>query len=165
MKQFEPPDIHHLTAAEGWIELGSPVEANAELENIAPELRAHPAVLDLRWHIYAHLKKWDECMFLADRVVVADPTLVSGWIHRSFALHELKRTQEAFDLLFPAVELFPKAELIRYNLACYCAQLGKIKEAREWLEKAFALGDAKEMKLRALDDPDLEPLWLTTGNG
>ena len=27
----------------------------------------------------------------------------------------------------------------------------------------FAMGDAKELKLQALDDPDLAPLWLLEG--
>ena len=63
-------------------------------------------------------------------------------------------------MLLPAVELFPKLWLVPYNLACYCAQLGRLQEARQWLKKAFKLGDAKEVKLMALDDPDLEPLWL-----
>jgi hypothetical protein len=48
---------------------------------------------------------------------------------------------------------------MRYNLACYECQLGRLELAKEWLEKAFKLGDAKKMKLAALDDPDLEPLW------
>jgi hypothetical protein len=33
-----------------------------------------------------------------------------------------------------------------------------LDQAKNWLEKSFALGDAKKMKLATLDDPDLEPL-------
>jgi hypothetical protein len=44
---------HHLNAALGWLELGDHVEAYAELENITPALRSHPAVLELRWQISA----------------------------------------------------------------------------------------------------------------
>jgi hypothetical protein len=32
-----------------------------------------------------------------------------------------------------------------------------------WLERAFALDEKKELKLMALDDPDLEPLWKNIG--
>jgi hypothetical protein len=32
-----------------------------------------------------------------------------------------------------------------------------------WLEKAFELGDPKQLKLMALDDPDLEPFWTEIG--
>jgi hypothetical protein len=38
-----------------------------------------------------------------------------------------------------------------------------LEEARAWLRKAIDLGDEKEIKLRALDDPDLEPLWANIG--
>ena len=34
-------DSRHLLAAEGWLDLGAPLEADAELDCIAPELRAH----------------------------------------------------------------------------------------------------------------------------
>jgi hypothetical protein len=41
--------------------------------------------------------------------------------------------------------------------------LGNLERAKQWLEKAFAIGDARKMKLAALDDPDLEPLWKEIG--
>ena len=83
----------------------------------------------------------------------------AAWIHWSYVLHELKRTAEARDNLLRVVEKFPISATMRYNLACYECQLGRLERAKEWLEKAFALGDAKGMKLAALDDPDLQPLW------
>jgi hypothetical protein len=36
------------------------------------------------------------------------PKIARGWRGRSFALHELKRTQAAHDLLLPAAERFPE---------------------------------------------------------
>jgi hypothetical protein len=39
--------------------------------------------------------------------------------------------------------------------------MGKKKEAWNWLEKAFDIAtNPAELKSMALDDPDLEPLWL-----
>ena len=49
--------------------------------------------------------------------------------------------------------------MIQYNLACYCAQLGQLDAAQEHLHKSYELGDAKQIKLMALDDEDLKPLW------
>ena len=49
--------------------------------------------------------------------------------------------------------------MIQYNLACYCAQLGQLDAAKEYLEKSYELGDTKQIKLMALDDDDLKPLW------
>ncbi len=78
--------------------------------------------------------------------------------------HELKRTAEARDNLLRVVEKFPMSPTIRYNLACYECQLGRLEHAKKWLEEAFRLGDPKKLKLMALDDPDLEPLWKNIGS-
>jgi len=163
VKPLEPPDTFHLDAAIGWLGLGNWQEANEELEKITPQLRAHPDVLEVRLEIYAKAGKWEPCVDLGNALVQAVPESPFGWMQRSFALHELKRTQEAADLLKPAADLFPKEWLIRYNLACYACQLGNRKEARTWLELAFELGDPKQVKLMALDDPDLEPIWTEIG--
>ncbi len=48
---------------------------------------------------------------------------------------------------------------MRYNLAYYECPLGRLQQAKEWLEMAYKLSDRKTMKLAALSDPDLEPLW------
>jgi Flp pilus assembly protein TadD len=81
----------------------------------------------------------------------------------AYALHEQKRTQEAWNVLLPVADKFPDDATIRYNLACYACQLGRLDQARAWLEKAFALGNARKMKLMALEDPDLRPLWEKIG--
>jgi len=62
-------------------------------------------------------------------------------------------------LLDEAAKLFPTEWSIQYNLACYCAQLGQLDAAREHLGKSYELGDAQQIKLMALDDEDLKPLW------
>jgi tetratricopeptide (TPR) repeat protein len=158
MKPLERPDDLHLQAAQGWLELGNHLEANEELEKIAPERRAHPDVLDVRWHIYAHAKKWDACVDIANAIIKLDAERAEAWVHRSFALHELKRTKEAFDQLRSVADRFQKVWNIPYNLACYCAQLGQLDECQKWFNKAMAL-DEQTVKREAIDDPDLKPLW------
>ncbi|MDB6018136.1 MAG: hypothetical protein JWR19_2625 [Pedosphaera sp.] len=83
MNPLTPPNTHHLIAAQGWLELGNPVEANEELEKITPALRAHPNVLEIRWQIYAKTKKWEACVDLGNALVNATPDLPESWIHRS----------------------------------------------------------------------------------
>ena len=164
IQPLQPPDSHHLLAAQGWLELGDHVEANQELENIAPTLRAHPYVLEMRWQIYAVAKDWEAALTIASSLVQMMPENPFGWIHRSFALHEMKRTAEARDSLMPVLDRFPGHAILRYNLACYECQLGRLEQAKNWLQKAFAIGDPKKIKLMALDDPDLGPLWKEIGN-
>ena len=163
VKPLEPPDTFHLSAAIGWLGLGNWHEANEELEKITPALRIHPDVLEIRWLIHAKAEKWDLCVDIGNALVKAVPDRSFGWLQRSFALHVLKRTQEALDTLSIAAFHFPNDWQIRYNLACYACQLGNHKEAQEWLRLAFSMGNAKQVKLMALNDPDLEPLWKEIG--
>src|SRR6266550_5098331 len=99
MKPLEPPDSHHLKAAQGWLELGdhqSALEegdhqsALEELELINPLMRAHPDVLSVRCGIYGAAKKWDVVVTVATALIKTAPKNLSGWIQRSYALHELK---------------------------------------------------------------------------
>ena len=64
-------------------------------------------------------------------------------------------------------KLEPNATL-PYHLARYCCRLGQVDEAKTWLEQAFAVaqekGEMDQLRLRALNDPDLEPLWKESGN-
>lgn len=161
--RFSAADQRHLQAAEGWIELGNHAEANEELENITPQLRAHPKVLKLRWQIYAAANNWEATLDIASAIIQIAPEDPFGWIHRSKSLYGLKRTVEARDNLLRVVDQFPRNAVMRYDLARYECQLGRLKEAERWLQKAFEIGDATKMKLAALDDRDLEPLWRNIG--
>ena len=67
--------------------------------------------------------------------------------------------EKAKVVLDEAAKLFPGDSMIQYNLACYCAQLGQLDAAQEYLDKSYELGDAQKIKLMALDDEDLKPLW------
>ena len=115
--------------------------------------------LEVRLHLHAREKKWDACVDVACAIIDADPTRPDGWIHRSFALHELKQTQHALDRLLPVADKFPTVWTIPYNLACYACQLSRLDEARTWLQRALKLGGKDTIKRMALNDPDLEPLW------
>ena len=159
MNPLPVPDSRHLLAAQGWLELGAPLEADAELDCIAPELRSHPAVLLLRWQVYARLRRWDGALDIGTALTKLLPNNPASWVNRAFALHELHRTAEAQKQLLDVIDRFPTIATMRYNLACYACQLGDLKAAQDWLAQAFAIDDSDALKQEALDDPDLDPLW------
>ncbi len=163
MKPLPFEDQRHLVAAQGWFELGDCIEATEELDQITPEMRGHPSVLEVRFHIYTAAKKWEYAAEIAKAISEFAPESPFGFIHQAYSLHELNRTQEAWNMLLPVVDKFPKEYIIRYNLACYACQLGNLKEARHWLKKAIGLASTKEVELMALNDPDLEPLRKEIG--
>jgi predicted Zn-dependent protease len=152
-------DQRQLDAAEGWLELGNWLEANEELEGISPKMRTHPCVLRVRWEIYAKAGKWEMAAEIARTLSEVLPDNSWGFIQLAYSLHELKRTPEAKSVLLPLVTRFPDESTIQYNLACYCCQLGELKEAWQWLEKAIDQENKRDIRIVALEDPDLEPLW------
>jgi tetratricopeptide (TPR) repeat protein len=152
---LEPPDIHHLNAAEGWLGLGNLIEAERELANLSSRILSHPEVLRVKYDYYGKARQWELAAETAQLLSEVVPETPYGWIHLAYALHELKRTPEAYNVLIPIMDRFPEEFVIRYNLACYSCQMGDLDEARAWLKKAIALAGTKTIKEMALDDTDL----------
>ena len=73
MKELSLQDQRFLDAAEGWLGLGDHLAANEELEQITPELRATPKVLEVRLRIYWAAKKWEACVEIAGALVNLKP--------------------------------------------------------------------------------------------
>jgi tetratricopeptide (TPR) repeat protein len=153
-----PPDSHHLRAAEGWLGLGNSEEAAQELAKLASPLLSHPQVLGVTYQLYENTRQWERAAETAELLCQIVPEAPLGWIHLAYALHELKRTREAYNVLLPVVNRFPDAYVIRYNLACYCCQLGELEESRVWLQQAIAVVGSDTIKAMAADDPDLQLL-------
>ncbi|NBQ25306.1 MAG: tetratricopeptide repeat protein [Verrucomicrobia bacterium] len=144
---------HHLASAEGWLLLHNPIEALGELQCIPLEDRKDLLFLELNWRLHADLQEWEEALKVA--------TDTSGYILRSYAIRRSKEgsLEAASQALLEAAAKFPKESIIPYNLACYAAQLGNLKEARDFLRMALELGDRQQMIRMARRDEDLKPLW------
>ena len=56
---LEPEEQQHVTAAQGYVELGMYLDADAELDRIDPDVRHLPEVLAVRVQIYDALEKWE----------------------------------------------------------------------------------------------------------
>ena len=161
MKTIEPPDAHLLNAAMGWLGLGLPVDAEAEIERITPSLRTHPDVLEVRWQICAARKGWQACLDLANELREAAPDRPGSWINRAYSLRRVEGggLPLAQECLMQALASFPVEPVILFNLACYACQLGDMEAARQWLNRALRAGSEAVIKKMALNDPDLEALW------
>ncbi len=157
IKPLEPPDSLCLKAAEGWFELGNLKESVEEFGKIELEFRYHPDVLDFQTKFFLKVKNWETCIEVSTALIQLETKSPTPYIRRSFALHELKRTQEAFDQLLTAASMF-SSWLVNYNLACYCAQLGKLDDAQKWYKIALGINEGAVTKI-ASTDPDLKPFW------
>ena len=154
-----PPDNLHLSSATGWLQLGNPTEALADLGKVSAEHREHHEVLHLEWHIHAQNKDWESCVEIGRVMVNLHPHDIAGWINQANALFYLKRGQEAFELLESVREKHPKNEAIPYNLSCYACQFGDLTLAMDCYQAAEQVGDREKIREVALQDPDMEPIW------
>lgn len=143
--------------------LGNPLEANEELEQIDSECSFHPAVLAMRWQVYAGAQWWEAAYVVSKALIEFAPEAPAAWICHANTVRNYKGLMEAWHTLLGAVNKFPKDAVVRYNLACYAAQLGLLEEACGWLIQAFNIDDSSQLKVAALYDADLQPLWTKIG--
>jgi predicted Zn-dependent protease len=164
IKPLDTPDFFRVQAAEGWLGLGDVESADDELREISPSERTHPAVLTVRYQIYAHAKQWDQAVDVAHDLAKTLPEKSFAWINLAYATRRKTggSIPEAKKILLGAEPKFPAEYLFPYNLACYCSQLGEWKQAEQWLKKAAKIDNAAVKKM-AVDDHDLKPLWENLG--
>ena len=148
----------HLSAAHGYLELGLPLEAWNELEAIEPPpRRVELPVLGLRVAIFHALERWGPMAEVCRHLVTVQPGELPWVMWLALATRHHEGIPAARDILLAAMVRFPKAGAISFNLACYAAQSGDLEDAKDCLRRALELDES--LKLRALDEPDLAPLW------
>ena len=105
-------------------------DAALALEEIEPEDKIRNEVLGARVNLYMAAKKWDMAAAVASHLVKVEPENEDWWISLA---------------------------MIAFSLACYASVTGRMEEAKKHLRDAIALD--KDIRLLAIDDEDLRPLW------
>jgi hypothetical protein len=155
------PDLHFLHWAEGWLDLGNSHEAHRELEQIRPDRRGHPDVLSLRWQIYAEEQHWSDCFVLALSWTERWPTDPRGWIALAQTFYHRKQIADAYSVCVAKATDFPECWELLYNTARYACLLGRLTEAMQYVQVAMVVGDPKDVRQRALNDPDLTAIFAS----
>ena len=127
------------------------------LDEIAPEDKNRNEVLGARVVLYMAAKKWDMAAAIASHLVKVDPNNEAWWINLAYSLRRIEGVEKAEAILLRAQAIHPKVAMIAFNLACYASVTGRIEEAKTRLRHAIDLD--KDIRLLALDDEDLRPLW------
>lgn len=153
------PDHFFLRAARGWLELGNHREAEAELAQVRPEFAAHPDVLEARFQSLVGQRRHAEALGIARQQVAVDAVDHRGHLNLGNALFWLEQPEAACDAVTAVLDRFPAISALPYNLACYCVRMGRLDQARAWLDRSFASGRRENIIAYALTDPDLEALW------
>ena len=155
---LEPEELKHLEAAQGYCGLGMYLDADDEIERIDAYARAVPEVLGVRVEIYRNLEKWEQMQAVAKTLAVNMDGEPHWWVCWAFATRRAECLDKARDILILALEQYPRAAVVHYNLACYECQLGDLGAAKRHLEVAFS--QEPECRLTALEEADFQPLWL-----
>ena len=134
MMSLEAPDHQYWKPAVGYVELGMFHEANDQLENIDPFNRAASEVLAVRIPVYRGLKKGELMREVAKGLAEFQPNDIQWTISLAYATRRADSIQAAKETLLNTESKFPKEAIIKYNLACYCCQLGEIESAKNYLK-------------------------------
>jgi uncharacterized protein HemY len=110
-------DQKHFEYARGWIGLGSWLEANTELDNIAPEMRGHPKVLRMRFVIYHRLQRWPLVYELGRALSAADVVTGDDLFIFARAACRVGKLRDAFDAIQRAIDRAEGDKKKNYRLA------------------------------------------------
>jgi len=148
--------VQLLSRCEGFVELKMPDRADRELDSISPEFQQHFYVRWMRVAVLQVRKSWSKALPLALALRDECPTDAGFWIQLAYITRRAENIETARIILSEAMTLFPDNDTIRYNMACYACQLGRMDEARKLLRKAIAADET--WRKAALNDDDLQEL-------
>lgn len=152
-------DIHAICRrALGFLELGMPEDAIAELDEITVE---SSIALHLRVDALFRLEEWQAAAGVCEPMTRREPSDPGWWIQFAYAVRRARSLEEAEGVLREALGHHPQHGLILYNLSCYACIRGDRDEAVGLLSRAIA-GNPEEMLKMAVRDPDLEGIrpWI-----
>lgn len=150
------PFDRHFQAAQGYLDLGLPLEAHEELEEIEPEMRHLSEVLAMKVPIFRALKAWRLLEVVSKELAIRQFDVPEWQLSLAEAVCHEHSMQEGLQVLVHAAMRFPEEARIFYALASYQAQLGYLDAARGRLADAIRLDPA--LKEIARDDPNFAVL-------
>jgi thioredoxin-like negative regulator of GroEL len=106
---LEPEEQRHVTAAQGYVELGMFLDADTELNKVDADVRHLPEVLAVRIEVYGALKKWELMQTVAKKLAQYDPDDPQWAVSWAYATRRADSIEAARVILVNAVEQFPKA--------------------------------------------------------
>lgn len=145
-----------LGYAEGYLTLGLKSEAAGALSEIVGEEFDATPVLAMRLAVHTERKQWKVASAIGAVLCDREPSVAGNWIQWAYAVRRHTGLSEAHAILLRGISLHPREAVFHFNLACYEAQLGRLEDARAFLDTACGLDEA--FGELAKTDPDLDPL-------
>ena len=101
-----------ITRAEGYLELGLPKEAEAELEKLEKKDRASKEVWALRCKIYQATEQWEAMREVAKHLVSLAPDVAEYWVWAADATRKAGNLEAAEQILHFALKYLPAEGMI-----------------------------------------------------
>lgn len=156
------PDLHHVNAAIGWLELGAPAEAAVELEHVTFKTLAQHDVMLLRWKACARLENWPIALYLARTLVRISPEKPASWLCLAFSLVNVHGAFDAWHELLEAARKHPRISSVPIFLSRLCGQISDRQKSALWLNRWDQLErEATRVKREPAAKLASEPIILT----
>ena len=156
MSYFNEPSSNsemRLQAVRGYYELEMYDDAWDELKEIEKSYPLTPLILQMKILLLLKEKSWDLALALSEKLQQMEPENGAGFIQGAYCLHEMKRTDEALELLAIAPDSVRSDAIYFYNKGCYQAASGVLDTAFDCIKKSFDLDESLIEVARR--DPDL----------
>jgi tetratricopeptide (TPR) repeat protein len=148
-----------LAAAQGFFQLEMWNDPWAELEELRPEFRHLSQVIILRILILNNLGKWEDAATIGKGAIRHYPDFGAVYLATAHALRNCKGAAQARAVIVAGEPFLQNEATFHFMLACYDCALGNLDDAKDGLTRAFELEPV--LRLKALDEPDLAPLWAS----
>ena len=156
---IDSPTQMILLAAEGYLELGMPIDARREYEDLSNQSKDSVAGLTLLMEILRAEGNLAEVESVAEKLCIIDSSNVDRWIDLALFRSDENSIESAKQLLLEAVDRFPDTALLHFHLARFECSLGNLALAKEHLLRSKKLCPVCRV-LALTDEADLLPIWV-----
>lgn len=150
-------DQLHLNTAAGFLQIGEPMAAWNELEEITPLNRAKTEVIVVRLAVCRALKMWELAEEIARTLIRREPSNVMHVVALAEVMGKREGPAAAAAVYEFAVERFPDFAPLRVSLAVELVKAGQIEDAKRVVKMACELDP--DLRLVVLDHPGLREIW------
>lgn len=147
-----------IRAATGWLELGMPDDALAELAALTGEDRGERRVLELKLSAEMAKGDWPHASETALELCGQAVDEPDFFLSAAYCLHEAGRTTEARKCLLKGPSVLHELPVFHYNMACYSWKLGEEESAKSHLD--IAIGMDRSFLESAREDKDLVGMMI-----
>jgi tetratricopeptide (TPR) repeat protein len=161
MQPLTSEDYARLQAAREAVGQGEFSWARFELDRISERGQGHPDVLDATVVIYTGLGNHEKAVEVARRLTDGGKAIdrASVWLALADSLHQLGRTQEAYETLKEFYAHGAQGGMVHYRLAVYACLLGKSEEAQRHFKRVMSTPEGERLKREAMEDDRLRDIW------